>query len=337
MNEFSDERMVQRLRSLEPRVNATELVRRVLSAGAGERTPSRRPRLVFATVLLPLALVLVAAVASFYAPVFAEAVADAPIVGRISGPVLRSVGLAGAPQRVSAFGDRATSAGYEVELVGGYADSGRTVLFLHATPAARVLAPIAAGRSLSLNDQFGQSYRLTGGIANSETGENTLVFEPLRWPATWLGARLHLSFNTVEFGIPPAATAAAGQWQLSGTLAVDEGRDLPTPTPGTIGEMQVSFTHVRALPVGLLAELRIDPGSLDLNRIVPDGLKGRSAFTVKLIDDTDRERPLLQAQSGSSSGSVVGNWLWQIDGPGRYELRISYEGVGIITREIVIQ
>lgn len=59
---------------------------------------------------------------------------------------------------------------------------------------------------------------------------------------------------------------------------------------------------------------------------------------MKLIDEAGRERTTLQALSASSgSGSIVGGWLWQIDGPGRYELLISYEGIGTFTRQILVQ
>lgn len=73
----------------------------------------------------------------------------------------------------------------------------------------------------------------------------------------------------------------------------------------------------------------------DLNRIVPDGLKGHNAFTLKLVDDADRERTMLQGQYGSSgSGAIQGSWIRLLDTPGRYELRISYEGVGSLIRQI---
>jgi hypothetical protein len=276
-----------------------------------------------------------AAVASYYAPVFAEAIADAPIAGRITGLMLRSVGLAGVPHRVTAMGYTSSSSGYQVELIGGYADAGRTILFVRASPAARVDIPRRAGQELALTDQFGQSYRIFGATQNSATGENTLEFEALRWPAAAVGARLQLSFNGLELGVPSASEVVSGHWQLVGTLAMDEARDLTPPADGAIGEMHVSFRRVRATASALLVDLIVQPGSLDLNRVVPDGLKGHNAFTVTLVDAAGTERRLLQGGYASSGGGASqGTSIWMLDAPGRYELRISYEGVGSLTRQI---
>jgi hypothetical protein len=261
--------------------------------------------------------------------------ADAPIAGGLTGWMLRQAGLAGVPHRVTAMGDTSSSAGYRIELVGGYADPGRTILFLRSSPAARVVSSISVGPTFVLADQFGQTYRITSAVQHSSTGENTFTFEPLRWPASAVGARLHLLFNTIEEGVAPSSRTVMGRWELAATLAMDEGNVLARPADGAIGELSVSFIRVVATASALLVDLDLTPGSLDLARIVPDGQKGRNAFTVKLFDDAGREQTLLQS-SGSSTGSATQQrrWIWLLETSGRYELRISYDGIGSLTREI---
>ena len=90
--------------------------------------------------------------------------------------MLRQVGLAGMPHRVSMFGDKATAAGHTAELVGGYADAGRTILFVRVDPPARVLATFG---NISLSDQFGRTYFMTGMASDVATGENTMLFKPM--------------------------------------------------------------------------------------------------------------------------------------------------------------
>lgn len=328
--------MAQRLVRLEPRVDAEALVARVLSNERSRRRARQRPRFAFVAVAVTLLMILSTVGASYYAPVFAQALADAPIAGSITGWMLRAVGLAGVPHRVTAIGDAVTSSGYRVDLVGGYADAGRTVMFLRVSPGARVmLVSTQIGQELSLHDQFGQTYHQTAAIQDSLTGENSLIFEALRWPASIVGARLWLSFSTLEVGLARDSSLITGHWQLAGTLAMDEGRNLTPPADGTLGEMRLAFTRVRAMPSALLVDFELEPGTLDLNKVIPDGLKGRRAFTVTLVSDVGSERQLLRGQSGSSgSAKVAGTWIWLLDAPGHYQLRISYEGVGSLTREI---
>jgi hypothetical protein len=324
--------LARRLVSLEPRVDAAAVVQRVL---ARERIQPRaqrsRPlRTALATTVFLIATI---AVSSYYAPVFAQAVADAPIAGSITGWMLRNAGLAGVPHRVTAIGDVSRSAGFDVELVGAYADPGRTILFLRASPAARVIPSVGIGPEFVLSDQFGQTYRSTFAVQNMLTGENMFAFEPLRWPATVVGARLHLAFNTVEVGLAPNSTLATGRWGLNATLAIEESRELSRPVGGSIGQMSIAFARIQATQSALFLDLDLNPGGLDLDRMIADGLKGHLAFAVRLYDSAGREQLMLQS-SGSSSGRR--SWIWMLDAPGRYELRIAYEGVGSLTRQLEV-
>jgi hypothetical protein len=94
--------------------------------------------------------------------------------------------------------------------------------------------------------------------------------------------------------------------------------------------------------VGVLVEFTIAPVDIDLlERRIPDGLKGRPAFSVSLVDANGHAGQLL---GGGTSGTgtdrsrmtVAGSWLWHTDGPGSYFLSVEWEGVGSGTRSITV-
>jgi hypothetical protein len=336
MTEYTSDPLALRLATLNVPIDTQRVTQRVLAAYRKPRVASGRWRVVAA---VPLALLLISGLASYYAPVFAQALADAPVAGSISGLMLRQFGLASMPHRVSMFGDKATSGGHTAELVGGYADAGRTILFVRVDPPARVLPTFG---NISLSDQFGRTYFMIGMTSDVATGENAMLFKPIDGPAVNLGARLHLVFSSMEEGLPPTPSPIAGHWDLTATLAVDEGRDLALPDAMDLGQARLSFTRIRALPVGVLVEFTIASVEMDLfERRIPDGLKGRTAFRVSLVDANGHER---QQLGGGTSGSgadrsratLVGSWLWQAESPGSYVLSVEWEGVGGGTRSITV-
>jgi hypothetical protein len=336
MIEFSDDALARRIATLEVPVDVNRVTQRVLAARRKPRPMSGRWRVLAA---VPLALLLVSAAASYYAPVFAQALADAPIAGSISGLMLRQFGLTGMPHRVSMFGDKSTSAGHTAELVGGYADAGRTIVFVRIDPPARIFAGFG---DVTVSDQFGRTYRMIGLTSDVATGENALLFTPIDGLAAKVGARLRVGFTAIEEGLPPNPRPIAGRWELTATLAVDEGQDLVIPDAIQLGESRLSFTRVRALPVGVLVEFTIAPVDIALfERRIPDGLKGRPAFRVSLLDANGHEG---QQLSGGTSGSGTdrsrmtgaGSWLWQTEGPGTYVLSVEWEGVGSGRRTIAV-
>jgi hypothetical protein len=94
--------------------------------------------------------------------------------------------------------------------------------------------------------------------------------------------------------------------------------------------------------VGVLIEFTIAPVDMDLfERRIPDGLKGRPAFRVGLLDANGHEG---QQLGGGTSGSgadrsrvtLVGSWLLQAESPGSYVLSVEWEGVGRGTRSITV-
>lgn len=337
MKEFSNDALARRLATLEVPVDVGAVTQRVLaSARPKPRGASTRLRTL---VTVPLVVLLLTGAASYYAPVFAQALADAPIAGSISGLLLRQFGLAGVPHRVSMFGDKVTSAGYTAELVAGYADAGRTILFVRVNPPARVLDHFG---EVKLSDQFGRTYFMLGMTSDIATGENAMLFKPIDGLAAIVGARLHLEFGSLEEGLLPSSRTIAGRWALTATLAVDEGQDLALPGAMQLGDARLEFTRVRALPVGVLVEFKVEPVDIDaFNRQIPDGLKGRPAFRMSLRDASGREsQPLQGEQSGSGTDgtrvTISGSRLWQADESGNYVLSVEWEGVGNGTRTITV-
>jgi hypothetical protein len=337
MTDFAHDPLAQRLRHLDVATpDASRVAASALAAHRSAARPGRR-RLLIALTMVPLVMLLVTAIAAYFAPAFSQALADAPIAGRVAGPVLRQFGLASVEDRVSSFGDRSTSSGYTIELIAGYADSSRTVLFLRATPAARVV-PVFPGVA-ALHDQFGREYRWTGAFANSETGDAAITFVPIEWPASRLGARLTLTLRQLEDPNAGQPVMITSTWELHGTLLPDEGTDLPLPGPGDLGSARVTFTKTRALPAALLLGFDVTGMSFaELTERIPDGLKGRPAFTVRVMDSSGRELRSLSGGggSGSTANTVRQESLWEVTGPGRYDVVLTWEGRGTLTRTLVV-
>jgi hypothetical protein len=338
MSDFAHDSLAQRLRQLE--ITAPDASRVAAAALGAHRSDAgvRRRRLVIALTMVPLLTLIVTATAAYLSPALSQALADAPVAGRVAGPVLRQFGLASIEDRVSSFGDRSTSSGYTIELIGGYADSSRTVLFLRTTPAARVVPVFPA--VATLHDQFGRDYRWTGAFANSDTGDAAITFVPIEGPASRLGARLTLTLGQLEDRSAGQPVTITGTWELHGTLLPDEGTDLPLPGPGGLGSARVTFTKARALPAAMLVEFELAGMSFaELTERIPDGLKGRPAFSVRLIDASGHDRPALSGGGGStgSANTLHQQWLWEITAPGQYQLVLAWEGRGTLTRTLVVQ
>lgn len=331
MKELERDPLAQRLASLDIPM-PPELVPRVLSG-----RPVRRARpwiarrlLAAGAVALPLAGLL------YWCPVLSQAVADSPLLGTAAGPVLRTFGLAEDSQHLTSFGASASSSGYTIYLEGGYADATRTVLLLRTDP------PDGANHgldSLKLTDQFGRKYRSRGANANVETGYQAAEFVPFGWPASLVGVRFTLQVSGISSYTGPTMPwrAVPGSWKLRGTLGVEQGRVLTRPPSGRVGEMTIDFDEVRVTDATLQVRMRITGTSAaDLSRMVPNGLKGRPALQVLLVDANGA---VLLGGTSSSTGTREGAVVtsnWYRTGPGRYRMVVSYEGAGTLEREIVI-
>jgi hypothetical protein len=326
-----------RLADLELRTPDT-LVPRVLAHAAQPgtrriRLVRRRPRWATAALAVGLLIVVVSG-ASFYAPRFAQALADAPIVGTAVGPALRSMGLAGLQGRFTALDSRATSSGYTVRLVAGYADNNQTVLVLSVDPPDHNVF----GQT-ELTDQFGRTIALSGGMSDARTGDNVLIFHALPWPDSTIGARLRLHASTLEAA--PGGQPAAGDWTLQGTIPIESSHHLPLPAAGTLGDSTVRFTRVEATSATVSIQMEISgPLATQLDRMVgptiPDVAKPHLAFSYELLDASGRAATHINASGSTGIGPAQFRASWVVTHPGDYRLRIAYEGVGSFERTIAI-
>ena len=163
-----------------PRVLAQARKRNV---GTARRPPWLAP---VAAVFLVLGFL---AGSLYAAPRFADALAGAPLIGGPTAALLRSIGLAPLNNRLTTINDVATSSGYRVTLIAGYADATQTVLVLRVEPPADLF------ETSVLTDQFGRSLRPSNGVFDSSTGNSVISFAGLPWGDSLLGARLTLQIG----------------------------------------------------------------------------------------------------------------------------------------------
>jgi hypothetical protein len=326
-----------RLADLDLRMPDT-LVPRILAQAAqlGTRRiqPVRhRPRWVTVAMAVVL-LVVVVSGASFFAPRFAQALADAPIVGTAVGPALRSVGLAGLQGRFTALDSRTTSSGYTVKLVAGYADNNQTVLVLKVEPPDHSF--FAQPR---LTDQFGRTIELRGGMSDQRTGDNVLLFNGVPWPDSLLGARLRLHATILE--ALPNGQPVSGDWTLEGTIPVESSRALPLPSAGNLGDSTFRFTQIEATSATVSIHMEIS-GSLAkqldqmVGETIPGVAKPHEAFSYELVDASGRAATGIYGSISTGYGPAQLSASWVVTHPGDYRLRIAYEGVGSFERTITV-
>jgi hypothetical protein len=314
------------------------LVPRVLAQAVqpdARRTRPVRRRPAWATVALAVVLlIVVVSGVSFYAPRFAQVLADAPIVGTAVGPALRSIGLAGLQGRFTALDSRATSSGYTVHLVAGYADNNQTVLVLNLEPPDHSFF----GQP-QLTDQFGRTIGLRGGVSDGRTGDNVLLFSGIPWPDSILGARLRLHASTLR--ALPDGQPVAGDWTLQGTIPVESSRPLPLPADGTLDHSTFHFTQVEATSATVTIRMEISgPLATQLDRAVGETIsqvaKPHPAFSYELVDASGRAATGISGTTSTGIGPAKFSASWVITHPGDYRLRIAYEGVGGFERTITV-
>ena len=315
------------------------LIPRVLTAAQHPRP--RRTRRPLGLTLALAALLLVAAFAGslYAAPRFADALADAPVIGGPTAALLRSMGLGPLANGFTPVNDVAVSSGYRVQLTAAYADATQTILLLHSTPNADVFANFPQP---SLTDQFGRQVQYRGGAYDSRNGAEIMEFEPLPWPDGFLGARLTLSMKALQ---PDAAsqTLVRGSWTLHATVALEPSVNVrPLPSDGTIGTTSFHFTSiVRSGPSlevdltvrGPLASHLTDSAGAE----IPGVSKPHPVFSIDLFEPSGSPVQGLGGDASSGLGSEEVHSRWLIPGPGRYHLVVIYEGVGHFVREINVR
>lgn len=245
--------------------DAGRMTARVLSAPASTRRRSLR------IALAPLALVVLCAAIAYFVPSAGTVVAKVPV----------AAGMLGVNAHITTVGSSATSSGYTLTLVSAYADSTRTVIQLHTSPAAAFLGP-----DTHMTDQFGRSYTSSNSSSSLLTGDMTVQFQPLAWPDGLTGARITLQVNELDLGVDSRNGVVPGSWKMYATLGVDEGTSVAVPPSGAVGSAHFTFTSVIYTPASI--EIDMDMTGIsdqELSRPVPNGTaKPTPALSIDVLD-----------------------------------------------------
>jgi hypothetical protein len=333
------ETLEQRLTDLALEVPDPDRVTARVLSNARIPRKSRLPRM----LALVAAVLVIASAVLYFVPAADAALAGAPIAGNL----LRDAGLVGAGNRVTSVGSVSTSAGYRLELIGAYADSTRTVLLIRANPA---ILPL--GLDARVTDQFGRSYFIQSGQADSRTGEVIVQLGALAWPDAVTGARITLKVTDVVPACPSASfcsdpqpgDAVSGSWALPAIIGMDEGTVLALPAPGRLGKANFRFTSVVATPATIAVDIEVTGMPMtELDRIVPvpGNAKGAPALNIDLVGPDGSSYNLRGGGAGETTEDLTGVHLhiwWPRDASasGDYQLKIVYAGLGEIDRTLHI-
>jgi hypothetical protein len=302
------------------------LVSRALEAAAAgplqsrsTRRPWQRPRNILIGVAIASILLIGAnALTAYFAPRYGQALADAPILGAVAGPVLHFSGLDASA--VVPLDEAATSSGHTVKLIGAYADSERTVLFLevdgqpHGIPNKQQSCCYAEA---TLTDQFGHSYQ--GSYAVDALAP---TFSPLVPPASNLGARLTLHISSL-MPTGPGFSEVTGDWELRLTLIQQAGVVLPLPAPVTANGVTYRFTSLHLSQLQLKVNYTLSGPLVDQQRgAAPEAPDPNSFFFhyafPKLVNAAGVEAQLSDWGMTLPNGDLTAI----LPGPGTYTLTL---------------
>jgi hypothetical protein len=197
---------------------------------------------------------------------------------------------------------------------------------------------------IELTDQFGRHYRLRGAATNMLTGNASADFEPLAWPDAITGARITLHLSQIQAlakpyadGEPVQLKDVRGSWTLHATLGVDESTRLPVPDAADLGSAHFQFTSASYSTATIAVDVGITGVTAEeLNRRIPDGLKGTPVFTAEFFDPTGRM--IGGGVASTSSGGAVHMQMlgYRLGGGGNYVIRFKYMGAGEFERVLTI-
>lgn len=275
---------------------------------------------------LVVAILFVNLVAAYFAPRYGQALADAPIVGGVTSPVLRYSGLDAS--QITHLNVSATSSGHTIKVVGAFADTERTVLLLevdgkpHGLPGKEQACCYAEG---TLIDQFAIEYQRV-----NSPDQLAATFTPLLGPASQLGARLKLHITALH-GMRPEFSAITGDWSLNVTLIQQAGKVLAVPVPVTANGITYTIKSVRlsgkqvsvqfffsGQPVEEYRKLAYETNTRD--SAGPDGFY-QTYVAPTLVDSQGnhaafRESGMTLPKQGPASGGTT----MVVAGPGQYTL-----------------
>jgi hypothetical protein len=275
---------------------------------------------------LVVAILFVNLLGAYFAPRYGQALADAPFVGGVAAPVLRYSGLDAS--EITKLNVSATSAGHTIKLVGGYADTERTVLLMefdgkpHQVPSKSNHDPCCFAEG-TLTDQFALQYQRVNSFDNQ-----TATFEPVRGPASRVGARLTLHITTLHTNGPETVS---GDWWLTVTLFQQAGKVLATPGPVTVNGITYTIKSVRLSGTQVNIQFYLSGPRIEEYRKLayetktpdsagPDGFYQRYVYAT-LVDAQGnkaafRESGMTMPKQGPASGGMT----MVVPAPGQYTL-----------------
>jgi hypothetical protein len=230
--------------------------------------------------------------------------------GQLPDADLRTANLSGpAADLVTRLNLTAVSNGRAMTVIGAYADSARTVIFVRSLPP-----PIAI--QVQLYDQTGPLNYDGGGGSGSFGDADFEVAGPVHPDAGGI-AHVNASINEAEIGTPLVGTS--GNWNFSFPLEVQPSTPLTAiPVLTSFGEAKVRVEALEATPSVVHFQAVVD--GLSVEQV--------STWRVTLVDLNGN-----QAQPGSSYTALVGNnkqsrmyFVWARPAAGDYELRIDGSG-----------
>lgn len=293
--------------------DARRLSARVLAAGP-RRGRRVWPRVSLSLVSAALLVVLVA----YFVPAAGTVVARIPFAGDVVG----------ANEHVTAVGSSSTSSGYTLTLTGAFADSTRTVLYIHSSPSIAFL-----GMDAALTDQFGRSYHSGNSSSDALHGDLVADFEALAWPDQITGARITLNVASVMTGVDPSS-AVQGSWHMTATLGVDEGTSVAPPAEATLSGGRFKFTSVVYTPESIAIDIEMaGPTSQDAAAASPPtraNPKGSPLLDFEVFDEAGT--PVLgssEIDDGflTSHAHLLANR--DDSGGGVYTIRITFKGQSV--------
>lgn len=317
-DEFSGNRIGRRLSTLPlltPERDAAEILLWAPREGV------RKARLARRLAVAAIATVAILAGIGYFAPAASQAMADAPIVGGPIGQALRSVGLASLSSQVTQMDSTASYAGYQLHLIGAYADGAVTVLLIRGQGTA---SPVLANGFITARDQFGRETLMSEGQGDFSTGVEVLTAPNLAWPDTVAGARLEVRVDTV---LTPGSSLVRGQWVMTGIVIPSEWRSLPAPQPAKVGRDTVKYEKIGVSPSILYA--KIDLGGATFDSAVQTGHTPHPYPWVELVGAAgSHSATLLGSGVNASPDGVEITALWPAPTRGTYRLIVHEAGDG---------
>jgi hypothetical protein len=275
---------------------------------------------------LVVAILFVNLVAAYFAPKYGQALADAPLMGGLTSPVLRFSGLDGS--QITHLDVSASSSGHTIKVVGAYADTDRTVLLLevdgkpHGLPMKDAACCYAEG---TLVDQFALEYQH---IYSADA--MAMTFAPLAGPASQLGARLKLHITRL-LGLSPEFPATSGDWSLNVTLIQQAGKVLANPAPMTANGITYTVKSVHLSGMQLHIDFSLSGPPVDAQRKLVYETKSppfsddnsfamQSVFPRLVSPLGNPEFPYEWGYTTPRQGPISGGMTAVVDGPGHYTL-----------------